>query len=576
MLHRSYLVTALVVAAAAPALAENGLTQATGVVVVDGAPVRGAPRADAKLFPQRLRQGQQLRLIGRQGRYLKIAGRAFVHGNYVTEGRIDNCAFLNVRATRNGQVVKVLPAGTRLQLTGRSNGDWLEIETVAFVDSQHVQPLEEAQAAQTMETPTDKLTPNGEATVELPVDEEIVEQDAEEEAFEFDAEELEQELAQAEDEGLPLPSLGETLAKTVEPFIEEELETWGEQQTEPTKQADGEWSQDFEEWGDDDWDDSVDLNLNLEEAEELLKELETDMDSAWEEAAASGAFDDQAQFEDTVQKCRRICDELRAERVRQADPHGIAAVYELERGVIGKNPHVVLEVSPTDLRDHYRVTRTRTHKGETVVNQGGVGKWNAKKQKLSIEWDRANGAAQVLMNGQDQGDDGAGATAADYRIQASTGEIRGDFASPEEGWAREKGWRQGSIQPLEGVYQLQPSWYAFGNKPVTTLTVSAPDADGACTVTREVPEREISLQGVATVKDRTLKVTFPDHPTITYTIEENGKVKGVWYTDNDDVFDDDDDGERRAEKGWREEVPQDEIPSALQRGFRKLKGVFGK
>ena len=524
MLHRSTLVTAVLFAAVAPVLAD----ETPGVVIADDVSVRGVPfpNGEQRTFPTRLQRGESVTVIGEVGGDLQIARRAFVHGDYVVDGQVTNCNWLFVRASRNGDKVSVLRAGTQLQLTGNRNGDWLEIETIGFVPSSNVErvtlpsnPLDDAQ-------PLEKIQPL--PVLEIPVPE-------------IEIEPLPLDIQ------LPTPQI-DIPAPTLDDFeVADEAEA----------------------------DDELLGDVDLAEVEALLAELEANPEGMFD--AHQERFTDRAEFDQAIVECRTLCEQLRALQ----DEHQLAGSYTLSRGnLFGKNPEISLQIRPTGLQNHYTVDRVRTHKGEVIENVGGVGRWDPSKGKLEVEWDRKNGVAQVLTNGADQGDDGAGVTAGDYRILAATGEIKGNFASPEEGWSGEKGWRDGSIKPLEGTYTLEPTWYAFGDKPETTLTVGPAREDGTRLVTRTVAERGIALEGVAEeIKDRKLRVSFPDHPRITYTIEENGKVKGTWRTDRRGSRRPGathNGGDYRVERGWQEGATQAEIPGALKRTWSGLKGLFSR
>jgi len=591
------------------------------VVTGDGVALRAGPGTNHPIF-KRFNKGDTVEVLGQSGDWVKVAARAFVGRKHV-----ENLGEGKGRVTASGLYVRSEPRmrnGNQVRTVGRNHvfdvvgvrGSWLEVSTHAYVHGKYLAHLLDeivVTAPRPVQPPRPELEPIEPPVIEIePLELEPIE-------ITPPAIELEPlEITPPVLEGDPVPAAdGETTAEeevladltegdpvlpTEEPLaIDEELTLEGDpiQPAAPAEEpvvVDEELNLDA---GDplaapDEQADLEAPEMTPELEQQILQDLLTlPMDEAYAlHGEDNPNFQGRAEFEQAVQ-------ELRDEASGSAVPsHEIDGTYVLKPGFwIGRKPVVVVEVKQAqsggnDFVVLHKVFDRKKQKvdGEKKIvkvlryEDQAMGTWDPEKRRLEVTFNSSEGVAGRLS-----GRSRDVVSTAKYTIH-TTGEIRGTYvndAGRDSDWVcSSKGWREGSIVPVAGYYELKPSWYAFGYKPTVKVWLDA-QADGTFAVRREVHEQDgrvISTQGVGVLDDkddREVVVNFGNqHPPIRYGVANDGRIRSRYeipsshrYTSLRDV---DRSGESRAERGFRDGIEVEKFPTGLRRAWAGTKRFFSK
>ena len=195
-----------------------------------------------------------------------------------------------------------------------------------------------------------------------------------------------------------------------------------------------------------------------------------------------------------------------------------------------------------------------------AVKASKTGFARLKKDELTVTYASSRGALEELQQlYQDVGT--VLVPGAEYELDLRAGRIRGRHwargkASGDVG-VREEGWRAERIEPVAGVYDLEPG-YLIGKDPIE-LEVR-PRADGRWDLvrtTRKGPGHVDVLEGTATLKGRELQASFGG----SYEVRQDGRIEGRVN------------GNSWGESGWKRSVVR---PLSGRYELRPTWYAFGK
>jgi len=276
-------------------------------------------------------------------------------------------------------------------------------------------------------------------------------------------------------------------------------------------------------------------------------------------------FSTRAEFEQVLDETRR----LDAQGLPAPDAlAGIEGTYSMREKrkklwPFGGRPSSILTVSAGAEPGQYAVTHTRIETNaveKTTVS--GTGEWNAERRTLKVTFPVVQGLAQHLSLFTSEEVEGQ-ALKGEFRIEPTTGRIEGKFDGK-----RAAGWRDASITPLTGYYELR-------DDQRNTYQLYINDVQGRIVVRRHRTDRSgrVTVRlGVATVDGRKVEVKFPGpNPRlwIEYRIREDGRISGSYF-----VFDRAGRPHGMHEQGWRDGVEQPQLPGLFQRGWAGIKRLF--
>lgn len=600
-----------------------------GAITGDGVALRAGPGTNHPIF-KRFNKGDTVEILGQSGEWVKVAARAFVGRKHV-----ENLGEGKGRVTASGLYVRSEPSmrkGNQVRTVGRNDvldvvgvsGSWLEISTHAYVHGRYVahlldeivvtapRPIRPQPAPIEIEPLDIEIEPIEIEPIELepieitPPEIEIVPPVLDPELLEGDPVPAGDAELSDEEEVLADLNQGDPVLPAEEPVaIDEELTLEGDpiQPAAPAEEPV-----------------VVDEELNLDagdplaapeeqadlEAPEMTPELEQQiledlltlpMDEAWAlHGEENPNFQGRAEFEQAVQELR---DEASGETL---PTHEIDGTYRLQPGFwIGRKPEVVIEVKQAQsggndfvvLHKVYDRKKQKVDGEKKIVSvlryeDQAIGSWDPEKRRLQVEFPYTVGASGRLTGADRERVRGR------YTIH-TTGEIRGTYKRETRDfdgrWDNEwtcssKGWRDGSVVPVAGYYELKPSWYAFGYKPTVKVWLDA-QADGTFAVRREVHEedgRVITTQGVGVLDDkddREVEVSFGNqHPPISYEVSNDGRIRSRYSIPNSHRYtslrDVDRRGESRSERGFRDGIEIEKFPTGLRRAWAGTKRFFSK